>query len=954
MIEVTLGNCASSAAFLTDSEAAGYFYESRSSCGAPLERTPLVTSAEAPMRVLERSVYRGPHLYSARPMIRVRLDLGALEQWPTDRLPGFAAALVAKLPGLKSHGCSYGESGGFLRRMGEGTWLGHVIEHVAIELQALAGASVTRGKTRSTKGRTGVYDILFCYADERSGLAAARAAIALVASLLPTGFQTVEGLDRLAQPLDASAGAIDEIVGLLRKMIVANGLGPSTAALVAEARRRHIPAMRLDTASLVQFGTGSRQRRIRASVTSATSLIGAELAANKHAAKDLLQAAGLPVPRGEVVRTSNEALAAAQRLGWPVVIKPLDGNQGRGVTTGLRNETQALEAFERATAVSRRVIVEQQLPGTDHRLLVVAGELVAVAERVPAHVVGNGRHSIEELIGFVNGDPRRGAGHEAVLTRIRIDEALLRFLAQNGQTLLDVPPQGALIWLRGAANLSTGGTARDRTDDVHPDNIAIAIQAAATIGLDVAGIDMMTPDISRSLAETGGGIVEVNAAPGLRMHIAPSEGTPRDVAAPIVASLFPKGAKSRIPIFAITGTNGKTTTVRMVAKILAEAGKRVGFTTTTGVYVNGRKQVKSDASGPQSARMILRNPTVDAAVFETARGGILREGLGFDACDVGAVLNVTADHLGMKDIHSVEDLARVKSVVVESVKRSGHSILNADDPLTVKMARHARGQIVWFSGSADAVERNPIRDHIADGGMAVVCGSNSILFYKDGERFPVLPASDIPATLGGAAEFNVLNALAATAMTAAYGIPLPTIAGGLAAFKPSFEDSPGRLNIVEAHGIKIVLDYAHNPAALDALSQLLEQLRPAGGRILGMIGLPGDRRDSDLRDVGAQGARIFDEVMFREGPDNRGRPIGSINALMAEGALGAGKDPASIHRLANEHDATDCCLERARPGDIVVLTPTDIEGIWARVQRFAEGPAPERAERFEIMDLAHG
>lgn len=909
---------------------------------------------ETPMRVIERSIYRGPHLYSARPMIRIRLDLGALESWPTDRLPGFADRLVAALPGLEAHGCSYGEPGGFLKRMDEGTWIGHVIEHVAIELQARAGAAVTRGKTRSVKGRDGVYDILFCYADERSGLAAGRAAIALVASLLPQQFQGVEGLDRLGPSLDAEPHHVPDITAALRKMIVANGLGPSTAALVAEARRRHIPALRLDTASLVQFGTGSRQKRIRASVTSATSLIGAELAANKHAAKDLLRAAGLPVPRGEVVRSADEALAAAHRIGWPVVVKPLDGNQGRGVTTAIFTDTQASEAFERAAAISRRVIVEQELPGTDHRLLVVAGELVAVAERVPAHVVGDGRHTIEELIGIVNADPRRGVGHEAVLTRIRIDEALLRFLARASHMISDVPPRGARVWLRSAANLSTGGTAIDRTDEVHPDNVAIAIQAAATIGLDVAGIDMMSPDISLSLAETGGGIVEVNAAPGLRMHIAPSEGTPRDVAAPILASLFPEGARSRIPIFAITGTNGKTTTVRMVAKILAEAGKRVGFTTTTGVYVGGRKQVASDASGPQSARMILRNPTVDAAVFETARGGILREGLGFDACDVGAVLNVTADHLGMKDIHSVEDLARVKSVVTESVKRSGYSILNADDPLTVKLARHARGRLVWFSGSAGAVERNPIRDHVADGGMAVVCGSNSILFYKDGERFPVLPASEIPATLGGAAEFNTLNALAAVAMTAAYGIALPTIAAGLAAFKPNFEDSPGRLNIVEAHGVKIVVDYAHNPAALDALSVLLEKLRPEGGRILGMIGLPGDRRDSDLRDVGAQGARIFDEIMFREGPDNRGRAIGAINALMMEGALGAGKDPASIHSLANEHDATDCCLERARPGDIVVLTPTDIEGIWARVRAYADRPSPHSVVRPAMMDLAHG
>lgn len=926
---------------LTDSEPAASF-----------RNTDAIANIGAPLRVLERAVYRGPHLYSARPMIRLRLDLGTLEHWPTDRLPGFAEALVANLPGLASHGCSYGEAGGLLKRMAEGTWLGHVIEHVAIELQARAGAGITRGKTRSVKRQSGVYDILFCYADDKSGLAAGRAAIEIVASLLPPKFQAVEGLDIIAPSLKADGAEISDIFAALRKMMTANGLGPSTAAIVAEARRRHIPVLRLDTASFVQFGTGSRQRRIRASVTSATSLIAAEIAADKHAAKALLNAAGLPVPRGEIARSAEDALIAAKRIGWPVVVKPLDGNQGRGVTTAIGDDGQLVAAFERASRISRRVIVEHELPGTDHRFLVVGGELIAVAERVPAHVVGNGRHSIEQLIEIVNADPRRGAGHEAVLTRIRADEAMRVWLGSRGYALTSIPAAREIVALRGTANLSTGGTAIDRTDQVHPDNIAIAVQAAATIGLDVAGIDIMSPDIGRSLSETGGGIVEVNAAPGLRMHLAPSQGMPRDVAKPIVAALFPPGARSRIPIFAITGTNGKTTTVRMVAKILAAAGRRVGFTTTTGIYIDGRKQAAADASGPKSARMVLRNPTVDAAVFETARGGILREGLGFDACDVGAVLNVTADHLGMKDIHSVEDLARVKSVVVESVKRSGHSILNADDPLTVRMARHARGRIVWFSGSADAIDRAPIREHIAEGGMAVVCGSNSILLYRDGERFPVLPASNIPATLGGAAGFNVLNALAATAMTAAYGIPLPTIAAGLSAFSASFEDSPGRLNIVEAHGVKIVVDYAHNPAALAALSVLLEKLRGKGGRILGMIGLPGDRRDSDLRDVGAQAAGMFDEIMFREGPDNRGRPIGTINALMAEGALAAGKDAASIYCLANEHDATDCCLERARPGDIVALTPTDIDGIWARVQAFAA--APDRMVETAEVEHAHG
>ena len=913
-----------------------------------------MSGAAGPMRFIEKSVYRGPHLYSHRPMIRVRLDLGALEDWPTRRLPGFADALLTALPGLAHHGCSYGEAGGFVRRMLAGTWLGHVIEHIAIELQSRAGAAVTRGKTRSVRGQRGVYDILFCYSDPASGMAAARAAIELAASLLPPGFEAVHNLDRLAPPLPAAVGDIAGRIALLRKIVLANGLGPSTAALVAEARRRGIPTHRLDEASLVQFGHGSRQRRIRASVTSATSLIGAELAQNKHAAKALLEGIGLPVARGELTRNAEEAVRAAKRLGWPVVVKPLDGNQGRGVTTGIANEAELGEAWERAAAISRRVIVEQQLPGTDHRVLVVAGEVVAVAERVPAHVVGDGRQSIEALIGVVNADPRRGQGHEASLTCIRIDAALHAWLAAHGRALGDVPAPGETVMLRGAANLSTGGTAIDRTDNIHPDNIAIARQAAAVIGLDVAGIDIMSPDIGRSLLETGGGIVEINAAPGLRMHIAPSEGKPRDVARPIVASLFPRGSRSRIPIFAITGTNGKTTTVRMVARILAQAGRRVGFTSTSGIYVDGLRHAAGDASGPRSARMVLANPLVDAAVLETARGGILREGLGFDACDVGAVLNVSEDHLGIKGVDSVRDLARVKSVVVESVKRRGHSILNADDPVTVAIARHARGTIVWFSAAPRAAERAPIAGHLARGGMAAVCEEGMIVIYRGAERLPVTPIADIPVTLGGAAEFNILNALAATAMTAAYGIGADVIAAALAAFKPVHEDSPGRLSLTEAHGIRVIIDYAHNVAALSALGKTLARLRTGKERVIGMIGIPGDRRDGDLRAIGALSAGIFDEIMFREAPDGRGRPAGTMNALMADGALGAGKKPEHIHRLLNEEVATDACLAAARPGDIVVLTPTDVDGIWQRVQTFAAGPAPGFGAAAQLPQAADG
>jgi cyanophycin synthetase len=626
---------------------------------------------DSALRVLETSVYRGPNLFSKRAMIRVQLDLGALEEWPSDRLPDFAPRLAALLPGLATHGCSYKVAGGFLRRLEQGTWLGHVIEHVALELQVMAGGATTRGKTRSVRGRPGVYNMLYQYVDEATGLEAGAAAIRLVAALLPERFGPHIGVERLApavgDPLD-----IDGIVARLRRSIAANGLGPTTRALVDEARRRGIPHMRLNKASLIQLGYGSRQRRIRASVTGATSLIGAELAGNKSAAKAMLGDAGLPVPRGEIAHDAEEALRIARRLGGRVVVKPLDGNHGRGVTIDPHGEDAIREAYARAAKISRGVIVERELPGNDHRILVVDGRVVAVAERVPAHVVGDGVRSIRELIAATNLDPRRGDGHQNVLTKIRPDAAMDALLATAGRTLDTTPGPGETIVLRGTANLSSGGTAVDRTDVIHPENVAIAVTAAALIGLDVAGVDFLSPDISRPVRETGGGIVEVNAAPGLRMHVHPSAGRSRDVAKPIIASLFPPGTRSRVPIFAITGTNGKSTTVRMVSRILCCAGLRVGATSTSGVYIDGQLLVAADASGPKSARMVLRNPRVDAAVFECARGGILREGLGFDSCDIGAVLNVTADHLGIKGIETVEDLAQVKSVVTESVARPQH------------------------------------------------------------------------------------------------------------------------------------------------------------------------------------------------------------------------------------------------------------------------------------------
>jgi cyanophycin synthetase len=897
-----------------------------------------------PLRVIERAVYRGPHLFSLRPMIRIQLDLGTLEEWPTDRLPGFTDRLLDALPGLERHGCSYGEPGGFVRRLRDGTWLGHVIEHVALELQDMAGHPVTRGKTRGVKGRQGVYNILFCYRDEQVGLMAGAHAIRLVASLLPPELARVENWASLHVPEIEEPGSVPAIMAALAKPVAAARLGPTTQALVDAARRRGIPATRLNGQSLVQLGTGSRQRRIRASVTGATSLIGAELAGDKDAAKALLDAAGLPVPRGVVVRSADQAVLEARRLRGPVVMKPLDGNHGRGVTTDIATEEAARAAFElaqgQARGANKAVIVERQLPGNDHRVLVIGGKMVACAERVPAQVIGDGTRTISELIAEVNRDPRRGRGHAEVLTRIVPDGAMRTLLAKSGRTLQSVPGAGEVVQLRGTANLSSGGTAIDRTDTIHPENAAIAEQAAAVIGLDVAGIDFLSPDISRPVRETGGGIVEVNAAPGFRMHLQPSEGRPRNVARPVIDALFPRGTESRIAIFAITGTNGKSTTARMTARILTEAGMRVGLTNTSGVYADGRLLLAADASGPKSARMLLRNPTVDAAVLETARGGILREGLGFDRCDVGAVLNVTADHLGLKGIETVDDLARVKSIVAEAVARRGHCVLNADDPMTVRMARHAGGRIVWFSmkGGTEGVEAmsGPLRRHIDEGGLAVVREpgplGGTLALWRATHREPLLDAADIPATLAGSAEFNIANALAAAAMTIAHGVEVEVVRRALGHFTSSFEESPGRLNIHDAaHGVRVIVDYAHNEAAITALGRLIDTMRPNHGRVYGVVSIPGDRRDEDLLRMGELAAGIFDEIMFREAPDGRGRPAGSINALMTEGALKAGKDPALLHRLPSEEVATQACLEAARPGDLIVIMPSEVERIWNQV-----------------------
>jgi cyanophycin synthetase len=909
-------------------------------------------SARAGMKIVERAVYRGPHLYSATPMIRIQIDLGALERAPSNTIPDFNTRLLDALPGLSKHGCCYKKPGGFVRRLQDGTWLGHVIEHAALELQNEAGFAVTRGKTRSVRGRTGVYNVMFEYLDEAVGLRAGRLAAELVASLLPDGQNRIAGLGRIVRhepAADLAASRRDFLRFASRRR-----LGPTTSALVDAARRRGIPVQRMDEQSLIRFGWGRAQQTMRASISGKTSHIAVETAGDKHLTRTLLQGAGLPAPRGALVRDAAEAIEAAERLGFPVAVKPLNANHGRAVSTNLQDADAVAKAFAAAQELSGRVIVETFLAGRDYRVLVIGGEIAAVAERMPAAIMGDGVRTIEDLIVEKNADPRRGKGHANVMTRIEIDPALLGALDRAGLSLRSVPGANQRVVLRAAANLSSGGEAIDRTDDIHPENAAIARRAAALIGLDIAGVDIVCPDIARPMRSTGGGIVEINAAPGYRMHLAPSQGRARDVAKPTLRYLFPKG-EGRIPVIAITGTNGKSTTARMTAHILRQTGARIGLACTSGVYIDDQLIWKGDASGPQSARMVLADAHVDVAVLETARGGILREGLAFDRCDVGAVLNVSEDHLGVKGIDTIADLAAVKSIVTEAVGRTGVSVLNADDPLTRAMARHAGGRPAFFSMKGDAEIDANLRAHIDKGGLAALCdprgGRETLALYIDGQRKPIMRASELPASFSGAAQFNIQNALAAALIAHAQGVPIKTIRLALQTFTSSYEQNPGRMNIHDEHGFRVIMDYAHNPAALKALVDTVRRLAPKYNRCLATVSTPGDRRDEDILEMGRIAARGFDFVIFRERPDTRGRAEGAVVNLLAEGARQGGMTDGDFTLIAAEEDATKACLEHARPGDLVVLMPTDVENTWSQIEHHL--PPACAPVRFQAAEEAH-
>ena len=873
-----------------------------------------------PIKVLERRVLRGPNLYSPRPAYHLVVDLEELHDRPSSEFPGFADRIVELLPSLKDHRCSRGYRGGFVDRLHEGTYMAHILEHTIIELQCISGVDVGFGQAREVKKRPGHYSIVVSFKLER-----------VVQEAVPVGIKIVQALCNGEMP------DIEEDLENLKYWTKRHSLGPSTAAIVQAAERRGIPTFRVtDEASMFQLGYGKFQQRIQAALTSVTSHIAVEIASDKDLTNALLREAGVPVPKGEPVTRVEDAQVVARRIG-PVAIKPHFGNQGKGVTVNITDPAHIDAAFHLAREFGRSVLVEQFIPGQDHRVLVVGDRVIAVARRMPAHVVGDGTQSVKQLIEDANKDPRRGTGHLKPLTKLKIDGNVVEVLQKQHMTPDSVPGQGHMVLLRSNANLSTGGTAIDLTDQIHPENAAIAVRAATKIGLDVAGIDIVVEDISKPMDKQGGAVIEVNAAPGIRMHQHPSEGEPHDVGAAIIDSLFPPGTATNVPIVAITGTNGKTTTTLMVAHCLRQAGKTTGVTTTEGVYVDGKRIVKGDCTGYWSARTVLTDPTVDYAVLETARGGLFKRGLAFEWCEIGAVLNIRDDHLGQHGAETLHDLARVKKLCVTRSK--GHAILNADDSQCREMAEDVpeATKITYFSMEDHG---SFVEEHLAKGGSAVYLRRNMIMVAFGEHRLPLVEVEKLPVTLRGRAKHNIENALGAVAVLVHTGLSNQQIVSGLSTFQSTIDQNPGRLNLVRVRDFTVLIDYAHNPDSYRAITDTVKQMEAK--RLIGVVTAPGDRYDEKLAEVGRIAAGAFHEIVVREMADLRGRPAGEAANAIRKGVIDAGFPLEHLHVIPAEAESINFGMSLAREGDLVVIGCADTEEAIETVMKQAEGygPAP--------------
>lgn len=848
------------------------------------------------MKIVEIRPIEGANIYCHKPVIEATLGLGGYAEVSTASIPGFCDSLTGCLPSLREHYCSRGEPGGFIERLAEGTYMGHVVEHVALELQHLAGMNVFYGKTISTDV-PGVYKVITEYESKEGGVQALRSALEIVAALLE---------NRQAD--------IQKELSRIREIGARYNLGPSTAAIAREAQKRGIPVMRLGEGSILQLGYGKYHQKVEATITGRTKCIGVDIAGDKVLVKQLLAESGIPVPWGGIARTEQEALEIAAQIGEAVVVKPYDGNQGKGVSLNLTNTREVSRAMDMALALSPKAIIEKYIKGKHYRVTVVGDRVVAASERIPAFVVGDGYSSIVQLVEIVNQDPLRGGEHEKPLTKITIDSIVLLVLAKQGLTPESLPAKGEIIYLRENANLSTGGIAVDVTGRIHPETIQLVLRAVRLVGLDVAGVDLVAVEPGKPLDHENGAIIEINAAPGIRMHHYPAKGKARNVAGAIVDMLFPPGSKSRIPIVAVTGTNGKTTVTRIISQILQGTGCTVGATTTDGIYINGHKIVQGDMAGPRSAQVILRDPTVEVAVLETARGGIIKSGLGFDYGNVGIITNISNDHLGLDGIDTQEDMAYVKSVVAEAVHRNGYTVLNADDVYTAIIAERVRSGIIYFSMASDNAI---VRRHLGIGETAVFVKNGAIVVAKGTKIQKVLPVKHVPCTIGGAAQHNVLNVLAAVAGCVALGTEMEYIREGLMGFAADAYSNPGRFNIFELKGCRVVLDYGHNEEGYKNILQTIKKLKPK--RIVGVVGMPGDRKNKDIELVGGIAASYCDELIIKEDSDLRGRAAGEAAALIRKAALESGFQEAKIRVIPSEAAALQAAMGSAREGDIIVI-----------------------------------
>jgi cyanophycin synthetase len=864
------------------------------------------------MRIVEIKVLKGPNYWSVRrtKLIQMKLDLEDMEQRPTNSIDGFRQRLEKMFPTMIEHRCSVGSRGGFFQRVDEGTWMGHVIEHIALELQTLAGMDTGFGRTRGANEKEGVYYVCFTYMEEDAGVYAARAAVRIAQAL-------VDNIDY----------NLDEDIQQLREIREDTRLGPSTGCIVDEAAKRNIPYIRLNKHSLVQLGYGIHQKRIRATIASTTGNIAVDIACDKEETKNLLGAAEIPVPKGDVVRTEQGLQEAIERIGYPCVIKPIDGNHGKGNTTNITDWEMALRAFEAAKVYGRSVIVEKYITGFDFRILVINYKFICAALRTPASVVGDGIHPIQYLIDETNKDPRRGYGHEKVLTQITIDQFTQKMLDEKNYTLETVPAKDELVLLKPTANLSTGGTSTDVTDEVHPANVFMCERIAKIIGLDICGIDIMASDLRTPVTENGGAILEVNAAPGFRMHIEPSVGLPRNVAEPVVDMLFPKGSAGRIPIIAVTGTNGKTTTTRLTAHIAKSAGKKVGYTTSDGVYIQNQLMMKGDCTGPISSAFVLKDPTVDFAILECARGGILKAGLAFQNCDVGIVTNVASDHIGLGGIYTVEQMAKVKAVVPETVFPHGYAILNAEDDLVYNMKKDLKCNIGLFSMD----ENNPrIKEHCAGGGLATVYENGFVTIMKGTWKIRVMAAKDIPLTYEGKAMHNIANCLPAVLATYLYrDISIEDIRQGLQTFTPGESLTPGRLNFFHFKNITFLADFAHNPHGLKLLCDFVSKLDYK--KKIGVISGTGDRRDEDIRELGEISAQFFDEIIIRCDKNLRGRTAEEIISLLKEGINKINPNIPTL-TIANENEALEYIYANQIPGALYTIMCDVVAGALDKIK----------------------